>query len=126
MNTIVHNLRLSFGRMLLIGIAAGLPIAAQAGEPASEPTRTQPIEISIVVSYADLDLTNPVGARTLYARLKRAAGKACGNRPSPLELRAAKEYLDCYNLALTKAVNRVNSQQLYALHAERGRKTTLS
>jgi len=125
MNAIVHNRRLSFHRLFLVGIAAGLPFAAQAGEPASEPTRAQPTVISVVVSYSDLNLADPVGARTLYSRLKRAAGKACGNRPSPPELRAAKEYLDCYDLALTKAVNRVDSQQLYALHAGRGRQKTL-
>jgi len=125
MNTIVHNLRRSFGRMLLIGIAAGLPFAAQAGDPTSEPTRPQPTGISVVVSYADLNLADPAGARTLYARLKRAAGKACGNQPSPLELSASSAYRDCYDRTLNKAVSRVNSQQLYALHAERGRQKTL-
>ncbi len=121
MNTIVHNRRFSFGRMLLIGIAAALPFAAQAGEPA----RAQTTDISIVVSYADLDLTGEAGARTLYARLKRAAGKACGNRPSPLDLRAFREYQDCYDLALNKAVKRVDSKQLYALHAKHDRQATL-
>lgn len=125
MNTIVHNLKRSFGRMLLISIAAGLPFAAQAGEPASEPTRAQATSISVVVSYADLNLADPAGARTLYARLKRAASKACGNQPSPLELSASVAYRDCYDPTLSKAVNRVNSQQLYALHAERGRQKTL-
>jgi len=121
MNIIPHYLRLSFGRMLVIGIAAGLPFAAQAGEPAG----AKRIESSVVVSYADLDLANPAGARTLYARLKRASAKACGHQPPPLSLRAAKEYQDCYGSALNKAVKRVNSQQLYALHAEQERQMTL-
>ena len=121
MNTIVHHRKFSFGRMLLIGIAAGLPIASQAGEPVS----AKHIESNVVVSYADLDLSDPAGARTLYARLKRAAGKACGHQPPPLDLRASKEYQDCFESALTKAVKRVDSQQLYALHAEHSRPETL-
>ncbi len=121
MNTIVLNRRLSFGRMLLVSIAAGLPFAAQAGEP----TRAQPPGSSVVVSYADLDLSEQAGASTLYARLKRASAKACGHQPPPIELKASRAYQDCYNLALNKAVDRVNSQQLYALHAKLGRQTTV-
>jgi UrcA family protein len=122
MNTIVHNRKLSFGRMLLIGIAAGLPFVTQAGEP----TREYRISSSIVVSYADLDLSEPAGAHTLYARLKMAARKVCGHRPPPMELHASMAYRDCYDSALNKAVRRVDSQQLYALHAMRGRQTTVS
>lgn len=122
MNTIVHNRRLSIGRMLLVGIAAVLPFAVQAGEPA----RAQLAVNSVVVSYADLNLSEEAGARTLYARLKRAAQQACGHRPPPVELKASRAYQDCYESALTKAVNRVDSQQLYALHAGRGRQTTVS
>lgn len=120
MNTIVHNRKFSFGRMLLVSIAAVLPIAVQADEP----SRTLHIDSKVVVSYADLDLSNPAGARTLYARLKRASQKTCGHRPPPIELKALRAYQDCYDSALTKAVNRVNSQQLYALHAERERQST--
>jgi UrcA family protein len=120
MNIIVYNRRSFVGRMLLVGIAAGLPFAAQAGEPAA-----QSPGISVVVSYTDLNLSDPAGARTLYARLKRAAAKACGNRPPPIELRASMEYQDCYNLALNKAVKRVDSKQLYALHAEHARQSTV-
>lgn len=121
MNTIAHIRRFSFGRLLLIGIAVGLPFAAQAGEPA----RAEPTGVDIVVNYADLDLSEPDGARTLYARLKRAAGKACGHRPSPLELREFRAFQDCYDSALTKAVQRVDSKQLYALHSGRGRQATM-
>lgn len=121
MNTIVHYRKLALGRMLLIGIAVALPIATQAAEPAT----SLRINSSIVVDYADLDLNDAAGARTLYARLKMAAKKVCGHRPPPVELQASMAYQDCYDSALTKAVKRVNSKQLYALHAERGRQTTV-
>jgi len=123
MNTIVHHRRPSFRHMLLlVGIAITLPFAVQAGEPA--PAHT--VDMGVVVNYADLNLTDPAGARTLYARLKRAAEKVCGNRPSQMELRASMAYQDCTDNALNKAVDRVNSQQLYALHAKRGRQDAVS
>lgn len=120
MNTIVHKRRFPLHRMLLAGIAICLPLAAQAGEPAGGNLITS----SLAVSYSDLDLSDPAGARTLYARLKRASAEVCGHQPSPLEPSAWKEYQDCYNLALNIAVERVNSQQLYALHGGRRRQTT--
>jgi UrcA family protein len=120
MNAVVHNRRLTFRRMFLVCIAAGLPIAIQAGEPAR--VEVDGTRVSIVVSYADLNLSERAGASTLYARLKRASGKVCGNKPSPLEVRAFRSYQVCFDNTLNKAVDRVNSQQLYALHAERGHK----
>ncbi len=129
MNTIVRNPKLSFGRMILVGIAAALPFVTQASEPASnppnEPTRLLRIASSIEVSYTDLDLADPAAASTLYARLKMASRKVCGHRPPPLGISAVREYRDCYESTLTNAVNRVNNRQLYALHAEHGRKTTM-
>lgn len=133
MNTIVRNPKLSFGRMILVGIAAALPFVTQASESASEPgsnpsnetTRSLRMASSIEVSYTDLDLADPAAASTLYARLKMASRKVCGHRPPPLGISAVREYRDCYESTLTKAVNRVNNRQLYALHAEHGRKTTM-
>jgi UrcA family protein len=124
MNTKVHNRRLSAGRMLLISIAAALPFATQAGEPSR--VEVDGSRVSVVVNYADLNLTERAGASTLYARLKRAAEKVCGQKPAPLELRASAAYGDCFESTLNKAVERVDSQQLYALHAEQGGQATVS
>jgi UrcA family protein len=152
MNTINHHRRFLFVHIFLVGIAAALPFAAlaaeltnelaaeltnelaaelttelaneAASEPASETTRSLRINNSVIVNFTDLDLNDPAGARTLYARLKMAARKVCGYQPPPVELRDLKEYQDCFDHALSKAVKRVDSQQLYALHAER-RKTTV-
>ncbi len=129
MNTVVRNCKLSFGRMILVGFVAALPFVTQASEPASklptEPMRSLRMANSVEVSYTDLDLADPASASTLYARLRMAARKVCGHRPPPLGISAAKEYRDCYESALTKAVNRVDNRQLYALHAVRARKATL-
>ena len=101
------------GKALLGGIA-GLcfALSAQAGDGVANGTvRTQ-----VPVSYDDLNLTNPAGARTLYARLKSAADQACGNRPSGRDLQEYLGFQSCYDSALDKAVRRVNSGQLQALH----------
>ena len=100
-------------RMLLLGIASGLSLAAHAGE-AQHPNE---VTTSVKVSYADLDISHAAGAKTLYARIKSAAREACGPEPAVLDLRDAAGYNACYEQAVAKAVNRVGSEQLQALHA---------
>jgi UrcA family protein len=104
-------------RTLLLGLAAGLSLAAQAGEA----DRNGRVNAAVKVSYADLDLTDTAGARTLYARLKSAAREACGPEPSVRDLHDTADYRSCYEYALNKAVHGVDSQQLKALHESRAR-----
>ena len=73
------------------------------------------VRTQVPVSYDDLNLTNPAGARTLYARLKSAAGRACGSRPSGRDSQEYLNYQSCYESALDKAVSQVNRSQLQAL-----------
>ena len=100
-------------RTLLLGIASGLSLGAHAGE------MQQPGEVttSVRVNYADLDISGAAGVQTLYARIKSAAQKACGPEPAVLDLRDAAGYDACYKQAVAKAVNRVGSDRLQALHA---------
>lgn len=75
---------------------------------------------TFTVSYADLDLSKPAGAKTLYSRLKRAARTVC----SPFDSNHnRREFRDCYDLALTNAVADINRPTLAALHAEKGKRT---
>lgn len=115
MTPTVPNRKLAAVRTLLVGLAASASLAAQAGEPA------QPSEVvtRVTVGYADLDLAAPDGARTLYSRLRAAAHEACGPAPLVREHREWADYRACYDRALNEAVRKVDSQQLYALHAER-------
>jgi UrcA family protein len=115
MKFFAQHLRHSFVRTLLLGLAAGLPFGAQAGEASPAPR----VSHSVVVSYADLDLADPDGARTLYARLNAAARKVCGPVPSVREHRETADYQACHARALSKAVNRIGSEPLYALHDAR-------
>lgn len=109
-------------RTLLLGIASGLPLAAHAGE-AQHPAE---VTTSVKVSYADLDISDAAGARTLYARIRSAAREACGPEPAVLDLRDAAGYNACHEQAVSKAVNRVGSEQLHALHAAQSGKSRAS
>jgi UrcA family protein len=101
--------------MLLLGIGSGLSPAAQAGDMPHHGQVTR----SVKVSYADLDIADAAGARTLYARIKAAAREACGPEPARLDLRDTAGYNACHEQAVAQAVNRVGSDQLHALHAAR-------
>ena len=102
-------------RVTLVAGVAGLCLstAAQAGEPAAGTTRTK-----VVVQYVDLNLASPAGARTLYARLRSAAERACGGDPSGRTLQQQMDYQSCYDSALDKAVRKVDSAGLQALHQD--------
>jgi UrcA family protein len=104
-------------RTLAIGVATLLcALSAQAGtQPANSPAATR----SVVVRYADLNLGAAEGARTLYARLSAAADAACGGEQYTVDLRSRLAYRACYDQALDKAVRKIDSQQLQALHAAR-------
>jgi UrcA family protein len=116
MNVNASILESATARSLLVGIAAlGISLGAQAGDPGS-PGRTS---ASVVVNYSDLDLTDSAAARTLYARLQSAAREVCGSEPEIRELRQSVDYRACYQRALNKAVLRIDSESLHALHAAR-------
>lgn len=113
MNADATHRMLPFARPLLLGLAASLSLGAYAGEVGT----TGHVRTAVKVSYADLDLSETAGARTLYARLKSAAREACGPEPSLRDLRSTADYQACYERALNKAVLGVDSQRLHALHA---------
>ena len=113
MNADATHRMLPFARPLLLGLAASLSLGAHAGEA----DKAGRVRTAVTVSYADLDLTETAGARTLYARLKAAAREACGPEPSLRDLRSSADYQACYERALNKAVHGVDSQRLHALHA---------
>lgn len=119
MNGTATRLKQVLTRTLLLGIAGGLSLAAHAGEP----QHPNEVTTSVKVSYADLDISHPAGAQTLYSRIKSAAREACGPEPAVLDLRDAAGYNACYQQAVAKAVNRVGSEQLHALHAAQSGKS---
>jgi UrcA family protein len=71
---------------------------------------------SIKVSFADLDLSKPAGADTLYKRIKRASRMVCRDSASPSDPKGTRSYRKCYEAAMDNAVRHVGVPTLTALH----------
>ena len=108
------------GKAVFVGIAGiCFALSAQAGDGAAPGI----IRTQVVVTFDDLNVASPAGARTLYARLKSASQQACGNRPDARDLQRYRDYKACYEKALDKAVHKVDSAQLQALHRKSAEST---
>jgi UrcA family protein len=104
---------------LALAMTLGVTPASQAGDAAKPGVvRTQ-----VIVDYADLDLGSVAGNKALYARLTHAAERACGPEPGRQDLRGRSDYRQCREEALAKAVDRIDSPELQALHARRSAKS---
>jgi UrcA family protein len=73
---------------------------------------------SLLVKYADLDLSTDAGARTLYARLAAASKRVCPD-PGSRDLRMLSLTGTCRQQALDRAVRAVNNTALAAVHSRR-------
>jgi UrcA family protein len=70
---------------------------------------------TMIVSFADLDLSKPAGAQALYQRIKHAARMVC----APLESRELGRralWRDCYEQAVANTVVTLDRPTLTALH----------
>ena len=99
--------------MIAFAATAGFATTAQAGDP----EQASPHYESVVVKYSDLDLDSIAGNKVLYARLSSAAERACGKDPHSRDLQRRMQYRACYDSALNRAVDKVGSRELQALHA---------
>jgi UrcA family protein len=70
------------------------------------PTRT--------ISYADLDISKPAGAKVLYGRIRSAANQVC-DYSAYWEMSLRQTQHDCVEKAIDKAVKQVDSPALSAL-----------
>jgi len=70
------------------------------------------------VSFADLDLSKPAGAQTLYKRIKAAAAYVCGSNGRYTRLGGRKAWRACYDTAVANAVAQIDRPSLTALHRE--------
>lgn len=104
-----------FATLIVVLATAGIASTAQADGAARSSTRYG----DVVVQYADLDLSSAAGNKVLYARLSAAAERACGNEPSARELKRQEQYRACYENALNRAVDKIGSRELHALHTSR-------
>jgi UrcA family protein len=73
------------------------------------------------VSYADLDLSKPAGAQTLYKRIKAAARHVCGPVDRYTYVTPSQTFRQCFDQAIADAVAQVDRPSLTALHREETR-----
>jgi UrcA family protein len=70
------------------------------------------------VSFADLDLSKPAGAQTLYKRIKAAARHVCGPVDNYTYVTPSRGFRECYEKAIADAVAQIDRPSLTALHRE--------
>lgn len=69
------------------------------------------VAVTISVSSAGLDLSQPTGARELYSRLQKAANIVCGHG-NRVDLIPLDDVAGCYEKAIADAVRSANLPQL--------------
>jgi UrcA family protein len=74
----------------------------------------------VTVKFADLNVSTPEGAATLYSRIRTAAKTVCA--PTGYELFPSSGVNDCIQKAIAGAVTKVNQTSLYAVYNEHYRK----
>ena len=96
--------------LALLGL--GIPALAVAGAP------SQLDDLSIKVSYADLNIANEQGARVLYTRLQRASRDACDVQSLTVagSVRRVALAQECYHETLSNAVEKIGSDALTEIH----------
>jgi UrcA family protein len=67
---------------------------------------------SVVVGYADLDLSTPAGTQRLHLRLRRAAQQVCGWGHELRDLIRSRDYDRCATEAFNNAMRDVNERHL--------------
>jgi UrcA family protein len=72
---------------------------------------------SITVSFRDLNLSEPAGAKTLYGRIQTAAKQVCGRTGA--DFIEMSTWRSCYRHAVDEAVRKVNNPLLTAVHTGR-------
>ena len=98
----------------LLALSAALPVAGML--PAYAETQAA----AVVVRFSDLDLSRQSGAAELYARISRAATRAC----QPFDSRSSYEQQRmqaCVKSAIARAVDQADKPLLYSMHESRDR-----
>ncbi len=85
--------------------------------PAAAPTQFD--DVSVKVSYADLDIHSKAGARVLYSRLKRASEAVCGIQSHVINgsLAVTLKARACFRETLEASIDKIDSDALGEVHA---------
>jgi UrcA family protein len=99
---------------IFAGACVAIAYAAGGGSAlAQQPTEPETKK----VTFGDLDVDSPEGAKALYTRLRSAALQVC----SPLESRELSRMIawqTCVSSALSSAVAQINKPKVTALHIQ--------
>jgi len=90
----------------------GLIAAAVFGALASSFSAVSAADASIIVKYADLNISSPSGALVLYERIRAAAQSAC----SYFWFKTDADEARCLQNTIAKAVAKVNQPALSAVY----------
>jgi UrcA family protein len=102
-----------FTPLLACGFAtAFLSLAGGHASAASQTTETY----SVTVQYDALELATQAGTMNIYNKIKGAARRVCRTTSESWDMARVRHYWQCYNAALAKGVDDVNSKNLTALH----------
>ena len=98
---------------LLAAAAITIPVVGFAAAP------TQFGNVSVKVSYADLDIDSKAGAKVLYTRLRRASEEVCGIQSHVINgsLAATSKARTCFRKTLEASVEKIDSDALSEIHA---------
>jgi UrcA family protein len=98
--------------VLFVSIAAMTPVHADGVHGDAK---------SLTVQFADLDLSKPEGAITLFGRIKGAARSVCSSL-NGRTIRQKQEYAACVDFALSNTVARVDRPVLTEYFASKSSK----
>jgi len=95
--------------------------AALAAAPAF--AQTDAAAPSMVVRYADLDLSDPAGAHAMLRRIDVAAAEVCGGQPDIRDLGRLTAFQRCRAVAAHRAVSRLDAPLVTAAAQSAGLST---
>lgn len=104
-------------RNLFVSLTAAATIAISAPAFAAAPSQID--DVSVKVSYSDLNIQSEAGARVLYVRLKRASEEVCGIQPHIMNgsLARTMKARRCFQETLDASVEKIDSEALNEIHA---------
>lgn len=99
---------------ILVFAAGAAALLGVASSTSAEPGAAQPPTIS--VRYADLDLSDPQGARAMVRRVRHAAVQVCRRNPWNVgsDIGAIERFDQCYRQALRQAATALDRPEVYA------------
>lgn len=95
-------------RTITIGLIALVPFVVATPLPAQSPILVESNVPTAIVSYADLNINNPAGLRTLNGRVQQAASNLCLSVSQRVSLDRWIAERGCYKSAMESAQRQID------------------